>query len=336
VTGEIKYEKKTVQTVRGTEGVIASKLAKDGWELVDQQAGRLKVTLNFQRPKKPVDMLLVGGGIAAAVALAAVIGIGAALEGDGKKTDDAEPKPTSVSATESPSKEAVKAPTKITVDELLDKLNAAGLGGIKTGDRFDVTGEMVESDAWGVGASGDYAVYLKAKGGADDLLVLMKDEGQAGTLRNGTKVRMVLEASEVTINEEKTDGWMRAVSVKVLSGVTTSEAKAAGAEDEMFKDLADLANTFNTAFGAPAMISSIEPGSAPGVVYVQLHAGLLSVDVDVAQQAVTKINEQIIETVGGNDAFSGMVKYFIGSELVGQNRSIVDPYAVSFKAGLED
>ncbi|RJS47431.1 hypothetical protein D4739_15215 [Nocardioides cavernaquae] len=69
---------------------------------------------------------------------------------------------------------------------------------------------------------------------------------------------------------------------------------------------------------------------------MQLHAGLLGVDVDVAQQAVMKINEQIVETVGDNDAFSGMVKYFVGSELVGQNRSIMDPYAVSFRGGLED
>ncbi|RJS47430.1 hypothetical protein [Nocardioides cavernaquae] len=197
MAGEIKYEKKTVQTVRGTEGVIVSKLAKDGWELVDQETGRIKATPNFRRPKKPVNMLLVGGGIAAAVLLVAVIGIGSALGGDDKKTDGVKPEPTAVSASESPSEEPAKAPTKITVDELLDRLNSPSTSGIKTGDRFEVIGEMIASDIWGVGASGDYAVNLKAKGGAQDLQVLLENEGQAGALQNGTKVQMVLEASEV-------------------------------------------------------------------------------------------------------------------------------------------
>ena len=48
------------------------------------------------------------------------------------------------------------------------------------------------------------------------------------------------------------------------------------------------------------------------------------------------MNEQLVESVSDNDAFSGMVKYFIGGELVGENKEILDPYSVSFKGGLED
>ena len=82
------------------------------------------------------------------------------------------------------------------------------------------------------------------------------------------------------------------------------------------------------------MTTSIERGSAPGVVYVHLHPGLL--DVDVTQQTVSTMNEQLVETDGENDAFSGMVKYFIGNQLVGEHHAIVAPYSVSFKGGLDD
>jgi hypothetical protein len=44
----------------------------------------------------------------------------------------------------------------------------------------------------------------------------------------------------------------------------------------------------------------------------------------------------LVDTIGDNDAFSGMVKYFIGNQLVGENRAILDPYSVSFKGGLDD
>jgi hypothetical protein len=41
---EIKYEYKTVQTVRGTDGLVISKMQKDGWELVEQAQPRSFMT----------------------------------------------------------------------------------------------------------------------------------------------------------------------------------------------------------------------------------------------------------------------------------------------------
>ncbi|MGW3716319.1 DUF4839 domain-containing protein [Streptomyces sp. NPDC005133] len=92
---EIRYEYKTVQTVRGTGGLVISKMQKDGWELVEQLQGKLRTTLNFRRPKKPLPWLLIGAGAAVLVILAAIIGAGAALS-DGDEEKDA---PASSAAT---------------------------------------------------------------------------------------------------------------------------------------------------------------------------------------------------------------------------------------------
>ena len=113
------------------------------------------------------------------------------------------------------------------MDALLNKLNDEPIdrpgAGPKTGDRFRITGPLFEADAWGPTASGDYAVMLKAKGGADDLQVLV-DESDARKWANGTKVEMVVELVEVTIDEEKLNGFLRAVSVKTLTLSSPTEA----------------------------------------------------------------------------------------------------------------
>lgn len=71
---EIKYEHKTVRTVRGTDGLVISKMRKDGWELVEQSQGTLRSALHFRRPKKPLPWLLIGVAAAVLVILALVIG----------------------------------------------------------------------------------------------------------------------------------------------------------------------------------------------------------------------------------------------------------------------
>ncbi|MFE9168849.1 DUF4839 domain-containing protein [Streptomyces kebangsaanensis] len=85
---EIKYEYKTVQTVRGTDGLVISKMQKDGWELVEQAQGRLRSTLNFRRPKKPQPWLLIGSAATVLVILAIVIGVASALSDGGEKKDE--------------------------------------------------------------------------------------------------------------------------------------------------------------------------------------------------------------------------------------------------------
>ncbi|MEW2047864.1 DUF4839 domain-containing protein [Streptomyces sp. NPDC005476] len=103
---EIKYEYKTVRTVRGTDGLVISKMQKDGWELVERGQSTLRSTLNFRRPKKPQPWLLIGTAVAVLVTLTIVIGVASALSGGGEKKDEAE-KPTAaasekISATPTP------------------------------------------------------------------------------------------------------------------------------------------------------------------------------------------------------------------------------------------
>lgn len=86
---EIKYEYKTVQTVRGTDNLVISKMQKEDWELVEQAQGRLRSTLTFRRPKKPQPWLLIGAVAAVLVILAIVIGVGTALSDGGGKKDGA-------------------------------------------------------------------------------------------------------------------------------------------------------------------------------------------------------------------------------------------------------
>ena len=299
---------------------------------------RLDLAKNKKALIAPAGLVLVGIGGLSIAAIAENHDKDASASAPATKRPTTKPtptpKPTPVNATP-----AVAPVVDSTVDALLDKLNNEPIdgpgAGPKTGDRFRIAGPLFEADGWGRTASGDYAVMLKAKGGADDLEVLV-DESDAAKWANGTKVEMVVELVEVTIDGEKLNGFLRAVSVKTLADAASPKAQSADTADQMFKDLDKFADTFNTAFGDPPMIASIEPGSAPGVVYVNLHPGLLGVDVDVAQQAVSTMNEQLVDTIGDNDAFSGMVKYFIGNQLVGQNHAILDPYSVSFKGGLDD
>lgn len=142
------------------------------------------------------------------------------IERDCNKDDVKPSEEPSPEGTVSPTPSAeptLTAATKITVDALLDKLNAANMGGIKLGDQFRLTGELFQSDLWGTGATGDYSVLLKAKGGAQDLMVFV-NESDASGWQDGTMVELVVENVELTINGETTDGWLRAVSVKTLPG----------------------------------------------------------------------------------------------------------------------
>ena len=108
-----------------------------------------------------------------------------------------------------------KAATKISVDALLDRLNAPNKGGIKLGDRFLAIGGLFHSELWMTGATGEYWVLLKAKGGNDDLPFFV-DQAKTRGWRDGTRVELVLRIEERTINGETSDDWLNAVSVKTL------------------------------------------------------------------------------------------------------------------------
>ncbi|MEU9983521.1 DUF4839 domain-containing protein [Streptomyces sp. NPDC050856] len=92
---QIKYDYKAVRTVRGTDGLVISKMQKDGWELVEQLPGRLRTTLAFRRPKRSLPWRPIGAGAAVLVVLAAVIGTGVAL-GDGDEEKGASASSTAI------------------------------------------------------------------------------------------------------------------------------------------------------------------------------------------------------------------------------------------------
>jgi hypothetical protein len=222
---DVKYEMKSVKTVRGMEARTRAKLEKEGWEVVSQTQGTVRTELTFRRPKPeiPWKTIGIGGGLFALFIM--VLVIMNALGGGGNSSNDAatlpSPPPSQTAPTQASTPSVEPAPaapvvTAITVDELLDKLNSARMGGIKIGDQFRLTGELFMSDLWMTGAAGEYNVLLKAHGGADDLSVFV-DKSDAARWQDGTKVQMIVEMGEATINGETTDGWLRALSVETIS-----------------------------------------------------------------------------------------------------------------------
>ena len=72
------------------------------------------------------------------------------------------------------------------------------------------------ADLWTTGLTGEFTVMLKAQGGAQDLPVFVNKADAAGW-QDGTKVQMILEMGEATIDGETTDGWLRALSVETIT-----------------------------------------------------------------------------------------------------------------------
>jgi len=231
----VRYGFKSVKAMRGTEGRSIAKWQAQGWELVSQDSATLHTTLNFRKvkPPRPTRQIVIGAVVAAV--LFGIIGVGAALEGNGdsKEATGTKATPTAVSTTApdmtatptpevtptGPPGQPAEAPdrpiTDITVDTLLDRLNAANMGGIKAGDRFHITGELMGSEYWLVGATGEYSVMLKAQGGKQDLPVFV-DRSLTTGWRDGTRVEMVVKNVERTVNGETTDGWLLVKSVRTL------------------------------------------------------------------------------------------------------------------------
>ncbi|WP_426225067.1 hypothetical protein [Pseudarthrobacter sp. DSP2-3-2b1] len=227
----VKYETKSVKTVRGMEARTRAKVEKEGWEFVSQTQGTVRSEMIFRRPKPATPWKLIGIGLCLFAVLFIGVRIMDAVAGGDRSSNSAEtfpsPTPSQVVTTEfqtapseartpsvepAPANPLVKA---ITVDELLDKLNSSQSGGIKVGDQFRLTGELFMSDLWRTGANGAFYVLLKAHGGANDLPVFA-DESDASGWQDGTKVQMVVEMGEATINRETTDGWLRALSVETI------------------------------------------------------------------------------------------------------------------------
>lgn len=132
---EIKYEYETVRTVRGTSGLVISKMQKDGWELVEQTQGTLRSTLNFRRPKKPQPWLLIGALAAVSVILAIVIGVASALSGEGEKKDKSD-KPVAA-ASEKPSATPTPTAAESTATEVITPQNNPEFAALLKADSCD-------------------------------------------------------------------------------------------------------------------------------------------------------------------------------------------------------
>ena len=341
---DAQYEFKSVQALRGRESSAKAKWQDQGWEFVSENRGTLRTELNFRRVKPKTfgayllsfvaafrrlqpktQLVLVASG--ALILVAGIIGVVVGTQSGGDT-----PNPSGAQTTASTAPPAEPTVTGITVDELLDKLNSASMGGIKVGDQFRVTGELSGSD-WGTGASGDFSVTLKAKEGANDLAVFV-EESDAKEWQDGTKVEMVVKMVEVTINGETTDGWLEAQSAKTISGGTTKEAKEADTRQKVFDALSDYAKTINNSAGA-TVIDSIEPGSAEGVVYVNLNLGFASSSTLEAQATIKTMNGQLVD-IAAENGLEPIVKFHLADEEVAENRYLLDPWDVKFKGMLDD
>jgi hypothetical protein len=193
--GRTKYEHKTVQAVRGTEQRSVNKWQGEGWELVEEDRGRLRTTLTFRRAKKPVPWRLVAVLAAVVAVVVASSAAMAALTGgedepaasptasdtpsispsaEPSETPAASPDPTSSAAT-TPSEQA--APVVLTVKNSDD---VAGL--LATRDycdpaigRFadDHAGDTIEFD-------GSVSALFSTRG-RSDLTVSPGDKGPRST-----------------------------------------------------------------------------------------------------------------------------------------------------------
>lgn len=63
----VKYETRSVKTVRGLEARTRSKLEQEGWEFVSHTQGPMRSELIFRRPKPatPWKLIGIGGGLLA-------------------------------------------------------------------------------------------------------------------------------------------------------------------------------------------------------------------------------------------------------------------------------
>jgi len=338
---DVQYEFKSVQALRGRESSAKAKWQDQGWEFVSENRGTLRTELNFRRVKpktfgayllsfvaavrrlQPKTQLVLAAS-SALILIAGTIGI---VVGTQSGSDTPNPSATQTTASTAPPAEPTV--TDITVDELVDKLNSPNSDGIKVGDQFRLTAELVGSDLWTTGASGDFSVMLKTKEGSD--LLVFIDESDADAWQDGTKVEMVVKMVEVTIKGETMDGFLAAQSAKTISGGTTREAKDADTRQKSFDALSDYAKTINKGAGA-TVIDSIDPGSAEGVVHVNLNLGFASLSKLEAQATIKTMNGQLVDIAAENL----IVKFYLADEEVAENRSILAPSDVKFKGMLDD
>lgn len=234
--GEIKYQTQTVKAVRGLEARTAAKWERQGWEVVSQETGRLSSQITLRRPKSKTawwPFAILGGvlvGLAGVVIVMTLVTGSETASPASSSSPSAEPittrsatpsstptpTPTPTSTPAPPGEAADAVVVDTTVDELLDRLNSPEMGGISLGEQFRITGELMGSEYWYTGVTGDFVVLLSAHGGADDLMILL-DEGQAAGWTDGMRVEMVVQNVEKTVAGDTSDGWLELVTARVVA-----------------------------------------------------------------------------------------------------------------------
>ena len=351
----VSYEFKTVKAIRGRENAAKTKWQDQGWEFLDQSQGTVRSELNFRKvkPKGPGAYLAewhaafrrlnpkTQWGLGAGVGSLILLGIIAVVVGTASSDDPPTSTAASIAASTMPAEPsappattpAEPTVTDITVDELVERINSANMGGMVVGDQFRVTGELTGSDSWTTGASGDFFVTIKTKSGAD--LIVFVEESDADEWQDGTQVEMVIENVRVTISDETTDGWFRAKSAKTISGGTMSETKEAAASQKLTESFAAYAKALNRSAGA-TIIDSIDPGSAGKVSHINLNLSFASLSPLQAQATIKTINGQLVDIAADNASGAPIVKYYLAGEVVAENRYIADPWDVKFKGMLDE
>ena len=342
---EVRYEFKSVQALRGRESSAKAKWQGQGWEFVSEDRGTLRTELNFRRVKPKTFGAYLLSVVAtfrrlrpktrfvlvtssALILVAVSIGIVAGTQSGGDT-----PKPRAAQTTASTAPPADSTVTDITVDDLVDKLNSAGMGGMQVGDQFKVIAELAGSDHWTTGASGDFFVMLETKEGSD--LEVFVDESDANGWQDGTKVEMVLKMVEATIDGETTAGWFEDVSARTISGGTTRGAREADTREGLFDALSGYAKTINAGAGA-TVIDSIDPGSTERVVQVNLNLGFASLSELEAQTSIKTMNGHLVDIAAENGLDRPMVKVRLADEEVAVTRYLLDPGDVTYKGRLDD
>ena len=86
----IKFQRKTVQAVRGTESLSINKWQKQGWELVDQTPGKLRTTLHFRKPASKARWLAPLALLGLIALVFGGVGIASIIDDDEDGADDVE------------------------------------------------------------------------------------------------------------------------------------------------------------------------------------------------------------------------------------------------------
>ncbi|WP_346845820.1 DUF4839 domain-containing protein [uncultured Rothia sp.] len=172
------YETKTVKTVRGTEKSFIKKWESQGWELVDQEKGRVQTTLNFRKPKKEISPQAIIAGVVIVLILALIFVIGIFTENRQETSAPASVAPSS--ALEQPSTSTMTPAPTPTESPVITVENNANFAKIMSTpeDCSEVYAEFTEKYAGQTIEFDGSIAYLAPHGDyktRDDILIMAGD-----------------------------------------------------------------------------------------------------------------------------------------------------------------